>query len=177
MIELRVQEQALLGVNKATLDQAIPGYDLIRQIERYGILEFMKSNVHLFVGRVLDFGSGTQPYKHLISGKYTPHEKGDTIKGMYDTIICNQVFQYLRDPEQIIESFHTHLTFGGYLVMTYATNWDEVEDDDLTRITKSGMTKMLEAARFNIIRHERRSQVSFNNFKFPLGYGVVAQTN
>lgn len=179
MIELLLQELNLIGVTKGDLNKTIPGYDLIRQIERYGILKFMTNNASLFTGRVLDFGSGTSPYRHLVSGEYVPFEKGTPLSAddKFDCIICNQVMQYIENPKEQFLLFRQQLNPGGWLVMTYATNWDEVEEVDIQRHTKSGMTRILEMTGFKIIKHERRSQVCFNNFKFPLGYGVVARRN
>lgn len=177
MIELHMQETALIGVTRDELAKKFSKYDVIRQIERYGILEFMTQVSSLFNGRVLDFGSGTSPYKHLISGTYVPLEKGDSVSGLFDCIICNQVLQYIEHPTTLIRWFRNKLRDNGYLVMTYATNWDEVEDSDLQRFTKCGMTHLLHTADFEILRHERRSQICFHNFKFPLGYGVVARKN
>lgn len=179
MIELRLQEQALIGITKQELSKQFPEYDLIRQMERYGIREFMAKYKVFLMGRVLDFGSGKQPYKDLVAGEYVPHEiEGDenfTQDGSFDCVMCNQVTQYLSDLSGTLSSFRRALKPHGYLVMTYATNWDEVETSDLFRTTKAGMSRLLENEGFDIIKHERRSQVCFGNFKFPLGYGLVAQ--
>lgn len=164
--------------------------DPIRQIERASIRVFMEAHRELFRGRVLDFGAGLGPYQDLVDGQYFPVDKGGVsapspgrglpvvnfrgqYEGPFDVIMCNQVLQYLEDVEGALELLHATLRPGGHLVMTYATNWDEVEETDLRRFTKAGMTVLLERAGFKITVHERRAEVAFANFKFPLGYGVV----
>ena len=73
---------------------------------------------------------------------------------------------------------------NGYLVMTYPTNWPEVEPEDLHRFTKAGMERLLTEAGFTIVMHQRRASVFAGEFKnsppfdreeFALGYGVVAK--
>jgi hypothetical protein len=152
-------------------------YDLIRQIERYGILKFMESHEGFLIGRVLDFGAGKSPYRNCVRGEYVPYHEGEVLpQGPFDAIMCNQVTQYLTDIRSTFSHFHNLLNrTRGFLVMTFATNWDEVEDTDIVRYTKSGMSQLLLSAGFSIIKMELRSQVRFGSFKFPLGYGVVAR--
>ena len=127
-----------------------------------------------------------------------------------DAILCTQVVQYLplagavqfddrpsptrTEPlEDTLRSFWLQ-TKGqnGHLVMTYPTNWPEVEPEDLHRFTKAGMERLLTEAGFEIVRHERRAAVlcglaetppniegttigRLEADRFALGYGVVAR--
>lgn len=158
---------------------AIWNNDSVRQLERSSIREYMERNQEFLQGRVLDFGAGKQPYRDLVRGEYTPYEPNDVIlRFPFDCIMCNQVFQYIWNPLGQLEQFHRWLRQpGGYLVMTYPTNWDEVETTDLWRFTKAGMEFLLKRARFRPINHERRAEINLNGFKFPLGYGLVAQAS
>lgn len=153
--------------------------DEIRGIERQSIRDFMERQRHYLRGRVLDFGAGRQPYRDLVEGEYVPHDTGypdsSEPQGEFDAIMCNQVMQYLPDPLLALRQFHAWLTPGACLVMTYATNWDEVEPSDLFRFTRKGMEYLLREAGFTVLVHERRAEIALGGFKFPLGYGVVAQ--
>jgi hypothetical protein len=76
-----------------------------------------------------------------------------------------------------VEAFLAHLAkFAATLVMTYPTNWPEVETDDLHRFTKAGMERLLHRAAFNIVVHEQRASVRAVGNRFVLGYGVVARS-
>lgn len=153
--------------------EVVPG-DPIRYIERASIRAFMENHRQYLRGRVLDFGAGDQPYRDLVDGEYVPFEKGDpSISGMFDAVMCNQVIQYLEKPEEVIESLVDRLCWGGHLVMTYPTNWAEVEGSDLWRFPRAGMTQLLARTGLSIVVHELRAEVAIGHFKFALGYGVV----
>lgn len=144
-------------------------------------------------GSVLDYGAGLQPYRRYVEsvgGVYVPWDRvglpgsvatedagpHDPLKSGWDTIVCTQVLQYVLSPFQLLKDFYyALLTKQGVLLLTYATNWDEVEDEDLWRFTKAGMERLLFLAGFEVLSHERRAEVSCNDFTFPLGYGVVAR--
>jgi SAM-dependent methyltransferase len=163
----------------------------IRELERASIRSFVERNRQYLKGRVLDFGCGRpgtcavpQPYRDLVEGEYLGYDLGDRIPvPPFDAILCTQVVQYMEDVPELLRYFHAVLTrFGqddlspsGHLVLTYPTNWDEVESFDLWRFTKTGMEMLLKTAGFKIVTHERRAEIDLGGFKFPLGYGVVAQ--
>jgi SAM-dependent methyltransferase len=167
--------------NGATWDELSSFYapnDIVRQVEKASIYTFMKNAAEagMLTGKVLDFGAGAQPYAALVSGEYRPYEKGSLWPDSpVDVIMCNQVVQYLSSPSVYFGQFYAALNPGGRLVMTYPTNWDEVETDDLHRFTKSGMSKLLIQAGFVIEYHQLRARVQIRNFNFPLGYGVIAR--
>lgn len=155
----------------------------IRDLEKRSIEQFVKENGCYLKGRVLDFGAGKpgtcakpQPYKEYISGEYWPMDKDDVFPGgQFDAILCTQVLQYLPDFVEAFNMFAHWLKPGGHLVITYPTNWDEVESTDLFRFTQAGMTRLIEYSGLVILKHDRRAQIELGNFKFPLGYGVVAR--
>ena len=183
MITLPLIYDALPGLRAlegAEWNEVAPYYpnDAIRQIERASIRAFMLKHSSLLKGRVLDFGSGDEPYKDLIRGEYVPFEKdhANFPGGYFDAAICNQVLQYVADPTNTLRwALHASLKAGGHLILTYASNWDEVEKEDLWRFTKMGMEKLLREAGFTILEHELRAKVTVGNFSFPLGYGVVCK--
>lgn len=115
----------------------------------------------------------------------------------FDAVLCTQVVQYIplyRDerytPDSslpvILDRLRSVLRLGtfdqrenGHLVLTYPTNWPEVEPEDLHRFTKAGMERLLTEAGFEVVKHELRAEVLFgferDSVRVALGYGVVAR--
>ena len=109
----------------------------------------------------------------------------------YDAILCTQVLQYVEDPADLLgdlrwQENHARLEHPFALVLTYPTNWPEVEPEDLHRFTKAGMERLLTEAGFEIVRHERRAEVLMSSKRngprppepldyIALGYGVIAR--
>lgn len=150
--------------------------DTVRRLERSSIRLFMEENRQYLRGRVLDFGAGKQPYRDLVEGEYVPLEQGDRWPdGSFDAVMCNQVMQYLGRPRETLFQICYALKSAGALVMTYPTNWDELEPTDFWRFTRFGMERLLTSVGLEILKHERRAEINLNGFRFPLGYGVIAQ--
>jgi hypothetical protein len=148
-------------------------------------------------GRVLDWGCGKKPYREMIEkagGHYEGYDLAEfpaNVSGedvgselfwdanAWDAILCTQVVQYVPFPEliELLADFRDRLFDDGHLVMTYPTNWPEVEGADLHRFTKAGMERMLTEARFEILEHECRGigAVSLSGDEFAVGYGVIAR--
>lgn len=173
----------------------------IRQMERESIEGWIRraANDHIFADHrsVLDYGCGVQPYRGHIEdggGDYTGYNRAvnpglphldrvdvgpdQPLELAWDVIVCTQVLQYIADVPELFEHFYRALTKdggAGYLVLTYATNWDEVETEDLHRHTYSGIHRLLKRAGFWIHAHERRAEVELGGFRFPLGGAVIAQ--
>lgn len=160
----------------------------IRDEELRSLRSFVQKHSVYLQGRVLDFGAGVpgscrepQPYRNLVMGEYIPVDIADgsaslIAPGPYDAILCTQVIQYVRDPGALLEFFYrTLLPASGVLVMTYPTNWDEVEPNDYWRFTRAAMERMLHETGFKVMYHERRASVNLDGFNFALGYGVVAR--
>ena len=159
-------------------------YDAVRRIERWSIREFMREchDNNYFRGKTLDYGCGEQPYSRYVAGEYIPYYPAkDTLQtlallnGRVDTIMCNQVTQYVPNVPGMLARFYKLLKPRGHVVITFATNWDEVEPEDLHRFTARGMESMLASAGFELIVSVRRAEVAHGLFKFPLGHGMVAR--
>lgn len=181
----------------------------LRELERNSIRAFVQSAADegYLSGRVLDYGCGKQPYRDIVEaagGVYTGVDRvgwpanvsGEDLgpslgpKHIFNAVLCTQVVQYVEEPEEFFWPFRDHLTRPGHLVLTYPTNWPEVEPEDLHRLTKAGMERLLTEAGFTIVRHERRAMVRAVHTgsalakgleggifpdHFALGYGVIAR--
>lgn len=137
-------------------------------------------------GRVLDFGCDVAPYRDIVESKGAEwhgynrvsfpsgHKRedvgpADPLSEHWDMILCTQVLQYVHEPAELLEDFGRACDT---LVLTYATNWPEVEADDLYRYTRSGMQELLQGWR--IAEHRQLGSVAFEGSEeMALGYGVV----
>lgn len=171
----------------------------LRGIEHKSIRDFVQSAAHdgYLSGRVLDYGCGKRPYQDIVEragGEYVGYDLevyGGNVsmedvgsieeeEESFTAILCTQVVQYVL-PEDLFGEFFDFLRYllvpDGHLVITYPTNWPEVESADLYRFTKAGMEHLLTAAGFKIIVHQRRGigAVSLSGDEFALGYGVIAR--
>lgn len=166
--------------------------DTIRGIERDSIRAFVSSCSEHLGGHVLDFGAGKQPYRDLVPGDYVAFDRvafpatvatedaganDHPLRQNWDAILCTQVIQYVRDPDELIYDFFDALTqFAGHLILTGPTNWPEVEPEDLHRFTRAGIRNVLEEAGFEVLRCESRLAIDdHSGFELSLGYGVLAQ--
>lgn len=192
VLEAEVDLESLRGLDK---------FDPIRISDIASIRYFVGTYAHWLTGKVLDFGAGVegscrepQPFRALLpAGLYVPADIEEIPAGdpavretllherlmelaPFDAILCTQVLHYLEDGGALqIRRFRALSRPGTALVMTYATNWDEVERVDSLRCTKAHMERMLRAAGFEIVDHRRRNAVIIGNFRFPIGYGVFAR--
>ena len=176
---------------------AVASYGALRDRERKSIREFVASAGNLLGRSVLDFGCGKQPYRDLVeahSGLYVGFDRpefpastvsepvGSLMAGSrwplidhhWDAILCTQVIQYHPEPQHLLAQFYDSLRNDGALILTWPTNWPEVEGEDLHRFTRAGMERMLKIAGFVIERCERRAQIVWEGEEFALGYGAIA---
>ena len=172
--------------------------DLLTKRENASISKFVEQagSEGYLRGRVLDYGCGKQPYRSLVQSfgaEYVGYDRDgfpanqsgnvgdDRDVGRFDwnAILCTQVVQYVPHVSLLLRGFYTDLSQErGHLVMTYPTNWPEVQDVDLWRFTKAGMERRLRDAGFTIVMHERREVTSVMidpGYTMALGYGVVAR--
>lgn len=164
----------------------------LRDMERASIARFVASCSYALGGHVLDLGCGQQPYRHIIEdagGVYQGYDRADypgtvvlTNVGdeptpfTYDAVVCTQVVQYIPDPLIFLRGVRDLLNVNGHLILTWPTNWPEVEPEDLHRFTAMGMRRLLGLAGFIILRLEPRAHFVRGGDTFTLGYGAVART-
>ncbi len=200
--KLRVQlGEALIEAEGLVTADLAPhaNLDAIRQVDVASTELFVREFSYLLTGRVLDFGAGVagscrvpQPYRHLVERPGVTYCAADLadIDGHdfrildamirdaapFDSILCTQVFQYLEDAGAgQLGRFAEIVPPGGRLIMTYATNWDEVEKSDRFRCTRSGMEVLLTSTGWLVEEHRLKCCIRIGNFRFPIGYGVVAR--
>jgi hypothetical protein len=110
--------------------------------------------------------------------------------GYFDAVLCTQVIQYVPLTIETRAGHHENMNDwlmnlrilmdedSETLVLTYPTNWPEVEPEDLHRFTKAGMERLLKEAGFEIVLHEERARTWFGpgaTYEVALGYGVIAR--
>lgn len=161
--------------------------DEIRALQREHLVRFLSEQD--FTGRVLDFGCGTAPYREIVEkngGEWNGYNRGIFPGGSkadigvdkplledWDVILCTQMLQYVPDVAKLLRDFRSA---SERLVLTVATNWPEVEVEDLYRFTLSGISTLLEHAGFTGVAFEQIGAVRFGDREWcALGYGVVAR--
>lgn len=129
------------------------------------------------VGRILDAGCGTQPYRHLLTraehvvgleaGRAREHA-GKRIDVLYDGlrfpfadasfdgVLCNQVLEHIFVPERFLREIARVLAPGGTLVLSVPFVWAEHEQPwDSRRYTSYGLRDLLGRCGF-AVRSERK---------------------
>jgi len=169
--------------------------DDLTRIENDSIRKWLHSvaDEGYFKGPVLDYGCGRSPYRRLVEehgGEYIGFDRAAYPANLgvgnvgpdldpavtYDAVLMTQVIQYVLRPDELLADIGQYtVRMGGYLVMTYPTNWPEVQEVDRWRFTKAGMETLLDEAGFTILRHDRRATVHTTGYEWALGYGCVAR--
>lgn len=171
----------------------------IRVRQRASIEAFVDLHVEVYADHdVLDYGCGDQPYRHVVErhgGRYhpwnrarypgTPHrvdvgEWSDPLRSpdapTWDVILCTQMLQYVPRPSVLMEDFHDALRANrGWLVLTFQTNWPEVEPEDLWRFTSTGAVRLAREAGFRVEMVAPIEEVRLEDFVLPLGGGLLAR--
>ena len=151
--------------------------DLV-EVEKKSIRNYVKSQQDKLKGNVLDFGCGFQPYRDIVLGTYFPYDPlyHDVIPHeSFDAILTTQVAQFFDDPYAEFKKLFNLLNPNGHLIMTYPTNWYEVDPKDNWRFTHWGMERMLEKIGFEIVHHKSRGEFQYEDFTMKIGYGITAK--
>jgi hypothetical protein len=160
--------------------------DEIRAMQREHIVAFLLDQK--FTGRVLDYGCGTAPYRGIVEtngaewvgynrGIYPGGSKEDIgpdqpLLQWWDVILSTQTLQYIPDVSGLLRSFRYR---SNKLILTVATNWPEVEPEDLHRFTATGISALLYGAGWDVTETRQLGAVPFGEREqCALGYGIVA---
>jgi hypothetical protein len=169
----------------------------LRDLEQQSIRTFVQSAADegYLSGRVLDYGCGRMPYRGIVNAgcdEYVGYDRAEFPANLsgedvgeypfwpskpWDAILCTQVVQYIPFPDlfDLLAMMATEMReHSGRLILTYPTNWPEVEPEDLHRFTKAGMERLLTEVGFEIIRHDWRHGFTVDGMSFAAGYGCIA---
>jgi len=152
----------------------------------------IKSNCHLFTGRMLDFGCGSKPYKNLFdvdeyigldfenSGHDHTNENVDCYydginlpfdNDYFDSFLSSQVFEHVSNLENNLQEINRVLKPNANLLITVPFVWFEHEVPiDFKRYTTFGIKQTLSNAGFEIINVKRSSNYIITIFQLWNAY-------
>lgn len=136
-------------------------------------IEVMSREVN---GPLLDVGCGTKPYRDLFrvdryvgldidtastrqlgiadayyTGQHFPFRNGE-----FNAVLCNQVLEHVRTPDELLGEIRRVLSARGRLLLTVPFVWDEHEQPhDYLRYSSFGLRAALERNGFRIIHQEK----------------------
>ncbi len=141
---------------------------------RKGLNKSVTKLAHHLNGKLLDIGCGSKPYEHICKvdeyigveidtaqnrenlkvdffydGKTMPFENG-----YFDSIITNQVFEHVFNPNVFLREINRVTKIGGMMLLTVPFVWDEHEQPvDYARYSSFGLKHILSKEGFEIIAH------------------------
>jgi SAM-dependent methyltransferase len=143
---------------------------------RRALYQKLRAHAPQLIGSVLDFGCGTGPYRHLLTGaiRYAGleydspenrlHKRADIFydgenipleEASVDAILSTQTLEHVPNPEHIVAEWARILRPGGKVLLTVPFMWPEHEMPyDFQRYTTNGIKRLLENAGFEIIVQE-----------------------
>jgi len=145
-------------------------------IARKALLESIKELGNNISGKTLDVGCGTKPYeKYFKSSEYIGLEIETTVhrevskadffydgtkfpfnNNEFDSIVTNQVFEHVFNPDSFLNEINRVLKKNGILLLTVPFVWDEHEQPyDFARYSSFGIKSVLEKNGFEIIAHRK----------------------
>ena len=128
-------------------------------------------------GKLLDFGCGSKPYKHLFQvekyigadfenpghsheqenidvfydGKQLPFDDN-----YFDSILCSEVFEHVFNLDEVLKELHRVLQSNGKMLITCPFVWSEHEvPHDFARYTQFALTDILKKNGFEIIAFKK----------------------
>jgi SAM-dependent methyltransferase len=155
-------------------------------IARKALLKNIKELGKNISGKTLDVGCGTKPYqKYFNSSEYIGLEIETTVhrqiskadffydgekfpfnNNEFDSIVTNQVFEHVFNPDNFLKEINRVLRKGGMLLLTVPFVWDEHEQPyDFARYSSFGIRSVLEKKGFEMV--DQKKTVS--------DFGVIVQ--
>jgi len=154
-------------------------------------------------GTILDIGAGKGPYKKFLEcDKYVPldvenrsgdpdtviadlNEKIPLSDNYADCVICTEVLEHIKKPQQALREIHRVLKKGGLLVLTTPMVWPHHEvPNDFCRYTRFGLEYLLTETRFKNVKilasnphFYTTSQLVVMNLRNPLWKPAVMLIN
>jgi SAM-dependent methyltransferase len=154
---------------------------------RRGLLIHVSEMGSRITGRTLDVGCGHKPYQQFMaSSEYvgleidTPanreKKKADSFYDgkrfpfddfSFDSVICNQVFEHVFNPDEFLDEIKRVLKPGGSVLLTVPFVWDEHEQPyDYGRYSSFGLKHVLE--RHGLLVQEHRKSINDVRVVFQL---------
>ena len=143
---------------------------------RKGLVKHVSELAVHITGKTLDVGCGSKPYEHLYhSDEYVGLEidspqcraskKADYFydgnvfpfaDGSFDSVVANQVFEHVFNPDQFLNEVFRVLHPGGMVLLTIPFVWDEHEQPhDFARYSSFGIRALLERHGFEIVEQRK----------------------
>lgn len=143
---------------------------LINHIHNTQLIKFAKSHL---VGKLIDIGCGTKPYKEMISPfvkehigvdhEQTFHDKSNVDlfgtaynvpadSASFDSAICTAVLEHLEEPEQALAECYRLLKPGGSVIYSVPFIWHLHEEPrDFYRFSQYGLKYLFEKVGFDVL--------------------------
>ena len=153
----------------------------------------LKNNAHFLSGKILDFGCGSKPYKHLFSsasayigvdfkiegreetqmdvdffydGKIIPFEDN-----FFDSILATEVLEHVFNIDELLLEFNRVLKPNGIALITTPFMWEEHEMPyDFARYTTPALLHLYKKHGFTIVHHNKSGNTIYVIFQFCLNY-------
>lgn len=124
-------------------------------------------------GRLLDIGCGSKPYRELFAPFVTQHlgtDYSDTehsgfmdvaadatalpfATASFDTVLCTEVIEHVRDPAQAMAEIARILKPGGYLFLTTPQTWETHRAPyDYYRYTRYGLSYLATTHNMEVVK-------------------------
>jgi len=154
---------------------------------RKGLYQHIKTLSPSVYGKTLDVGCGQKPYEkscssseyiglEIDSSKNRAAKKADYFydgktfpfqNGEFDSVIINQVFEHVFNPDDFLSEVNRVLKDEGILLMSVPFVWDEHEQPfDYARYSSFGLEYLLDTHGFEVI--ERRKSINDIRIVFQL---------
>ena len=153
----------------------------------------LKNNSSVLKGKVLDFGCGSKPYKHLFTsvteyigvdyliegrtenidtidfyydGKKIPFENNT-----FDGVLCTEVLEHVFNLNEVLNELNRVLKPKGKAIITTPFMWEEHEMPyDFARYTSTALKHLYENHGFKVIKNKKSGNTVYVFFQFVLNY-------
>lgn len=144
---------------------------------RLGLYKNIRELSHFISGDILDVGCGQKPYQYLFSFNkyigmdvkqsghnhtnenievYYDGNKFPLENNSFDSVISNEVFEHVFNPQEHLSEIYRVLKPGGKVLMTVPFLWDEHEQPyDFARYSSFGLKHLFENNGFKIIEQKK----------------------
>lgn len=142
-----------------------------------GIYQGIRRNAGVMNGKMLDFGCGNKPYRHLftveqyigidIENEAHSHEgepvdviyDGKTIpfeNNFFDCAFASEVFEHVFNLDEVLVEIRRVIRKDGVLLITIPFVWYQHEKpNDFARYTEFGIRHILSKNGFEVLKHEK----------------------